>query len=245
MDATMARDLRPTVVVMAKAPVPGRVKTRLAARWTAGGAGGAGGAVGATGAGGAAAIHDAMLRCTLDRTRQWLGPRCDGLVLCIDRLGTTEPVEVGPPWRVVPQGDGDLGRRMATVWAQIGGGAVIFLGGDSPDVPADVLRGAVDALGRAPVVIGPAADGGYWLLGARTYQPRLLHGIDWGGPAVYDETLARAAESGLPVNLLPPWTDVDEPADLDALRDRLRDQDEPALASLHERLSAICKDVCP
>jgi hypothetical protein len=115
----------------------------------------------------------------------------------------------------------------------------VFLGVDCPDVPADALLAAAAALDEADAAAGPTADGGYWTLAARRCEPALLTGIDWGTPLVYDQTRAAAERAGLTFRELPRWFDVDEPADLLALFDRLRDADEPALLRLRQRLEPL------
>jgi glycosyltransferase A (GT-A) superfamily protein (DUF2064 family) len=76
-------------------------------------------------------------------------------------------------------------------------------------------------LDRADVVLGPSEDGGYYLIGAKRIHPALFQGIEWSTPQVTDDTLARARELGLTVAQLPPWYDVDTPADLERIRSDL------------------------
>ena len=149
-------------------------------------------------------------------------------------------------WDLVDQGGGDLGERLDRVWRGRGdkqaGGPIVFFGIDCPDVPAEALAGIGPALGRDQVAIGPVTDGGYWTLACAAYQPGLLQGIDWGTPAVYDQTVRAAKRLGLNPTALPAWHDVDEPKDLDALRQRLAnlpEPREPALAELAARLDEI------
>jgi glycosyltransferase A (GT-A) superfamily protein (DUF2064 family) len=90
------------------------------------------------------------------------------------------------------------------------------VGSDLPDLPPSIVRQAADALERPGdrVVLGPALDGGYYLVGLKAPHRQLLTGIDWGTPAVLGQTLDRARTLGLPVELLPPWADVDDLTDL-------------------------------
>ena len=83
------------------------------------------------------------------------------------------------------------------------------------------------------------ADGGYWTLAARAVPVALLESIDWGTPAVYDQTHAAARAASLRLVDLPAWHDVDDAADLTALRRRLADADEPALVTLATRLADL------
>lgn len=104
--------------------------------------------------------------------------------------------------------------RSARDLLEEGYGAVCLVNADSPTLPTRFL---VDAARRlaAPgdrVVLGPCADGGYYLIGLKRFHERLFEAIDWSTERVLTQTIDRAAEIGLAVDLLPPWYDVDEPA---------------------------------
>jgi glycosyltransferase A (GT-A) superfamily protein (DUF2064 family) len=108
---------------------------------------------------------------------------------------------------------------MANAIAECGGPAVV-IGADAPHVPAARLAEAADALAAdADLVLGPADDGGYYLIGLRTPTPAVFSGVAWGTSRVLAETLARAR--GLRPLLLEPCFDVDTPADLARLSDVL------------------------
>ena len=117
----------------------------------------------------------------------------------------------------------DLGERLfngLTDVADTPRALLVAIGGDHPELRAEEVEGAFDRLeGGAEVVIGPAEDGGYYLiaLGARTLSPRLFADIDWGSATVLDSTIARCRSLGLEIELLPTGRDVDIPADLDWL----------------------------
>ncbi len=227
------------VVVMAKPPVAGQVKTRLQ---------------GALTPEQAAGVHEAMLTCVLTRV---LGVLDSGLPLVGEGVLAlaTPGLEAWPGfrqiagqqrWRVLDQGSGDLGTRLSYVWQTLGGGRIVFLGSDSPDVPADHLRSALLSTITHDAAAGRTDDGGYWTLAAARHHPALLRGIDWGTPSVYHQTTTAAAGAGLRFTPLPPWHDVDEPTDLDALRRRLDQRladltqpSDPALATLRRRLTEL------
>jgi rSAM/selenodomain-associated transferase 1 len=210
------------VLVMAKYPVPGRVKTRLA---------------GALGAAAAAELARAFIAD--------LGAR-------LGALGASVAWAFWPPDApfaglvpgapCVPQQGRDLGERLcaAIAWAFARDPRPLaVLGADVPHVEAATLREAATALaGDADVVLGPTPDGGYYLLALRAPQPALFERVPWGGSRVLAVTLERARAAGLRVHLLPATFDVDTPADLAALRQLLAAGTVvlPETAALLERL---------
>ena len=107
----------------------------------------------------------------------------------------------------------------------------------------EYIRDAITALDNNNCVIGPAHDGGYYLLGLQRPVPQLFEGIEWSGPQVFSQTLERAAEQGLRVIQLPAWNDIDEVADLPLLHEQLmRLADDPVwspLSTMMQELSAI------
>ncbi len=223
------------VVVMAKQPVPGRVKTRLIGRCTAEQA---------------AMIHAAMLECVLHRLSRYL---TGNLYLALDgyaRNGTTAPALVSQlsiPNNVkyMDQGTGDLGDRLTHVWNQLDGQLTAFFGIDSPDVPQQALTALPTYLNSADAVVGPVEDGGYWCLGVSRLHPALVTGIDWGTSAVYHQTHEAGRRAGLRIHDLPPWHDVDTADDLDNLLRRLSHAHDPALVRLKQRLQRITEDTIP
>jgi rSAM/selenodomain-associated transferase 1 len=181
--------------LFAKRPDPGRVKTRLAARaspeW-------------------AARVADAFLRDTVAR----LGGIGDRRVLAFapDDAHPFFAGLVGDRFALRPQAEGDLGRRLSTFIAgelEAGAGAVVVVGTDSPTLPPALVEQAFRELGRADVVLGPATDGGYYLLGSAGRLPPLFDGVAWGGGRVLADTVARLADPGWRLAVLPPWYDVD------------------------------------
>jgi rSAM/selenodomain-associated transferase 1 len=111
-----------------------------------------------------------------------------------------------------PQSEGDLGRRLAAFFTdqfRTGAESVVVLGSDSPTVPPAFVAQAFHELQRADVVLGPATDGGYYLIGCARGLPPLFDGIPWGSSCVLRDTIRRLAESACRLALLPPWYDVD------------------------------------
>jgi rSAM/selenodomain-associated transferase 1 len=121
------------------------------------------------------------------------------------------------PFHVRTQRDGDLGERMLQVCADIGGRgrSAIVIGSDCPVLDATYLQAAAAALrDGADVVIGPAEDGGYVLIGMVRPRPELLLQMTWGTPSVHVETLRRAVAAKLRTIVLPRLWDVDDAAGL-------------------------------
>jgi len=182
-----------TLAVFAKAPAPGRVKTRLRP---------------ALDDEQAARLAAAFVRDTLHKAAR-LGPPVT-VYYAGDRALLTP---LAPPdVRWAEQGGGDLGARMARVPAPC-----LILGADSPHLPLPLLRAALAALPLYDVVLGPAEDGGYYLIGLRAPQPALFEEVAWSTGEVLAQTLARADALGLAVHQTPPWYDLDTPADLHRL----------------------------
>lgn len=212
---------------MAKNAVPGRVKTRLCSQFTAVQA---------------AAIHEAMLHCTLVRVAAALSDsETTHLILSLDETAEAARIHPPEPWNLIDQGNGDLGQRLAYVWRRTGCGPTIFLGCDSPDVPTASLRTIWPALRQTDVVLGPVNDGGYWTIASRQFDDRLFDGVDWGSADVYHQTRRAAEKAAANVVDVAPWHDVDTPDDLDALRQRLARAGDTALARLRSRLDDLCE----
>ncbi|VBB44058.1 conserved hypothetical protein [uncultured Desulfatiglans sp.] len=118
-------------------------------------------------------------------------------------------------------GDCDLGARMLGAFEaafQSGAGAVIGVGSDIPSLSSEILEQAVEGLRWNDTAVGRAADGGYYLIGMKSIHPPLFEGIDWGTGRVYAQTSEKIRRLGLSVAELPPLQDVDRPEDLDVVR---------------------------
>ena len=123
----------------------------------------------------------------------------------------------GVAWQLVPQGEGDLGARMAAfLGAMLDKTArrIVILGADSPDLPVDFVRQAFAALESSSVVLGPSDDGGYYLLGARGTPPPIFDHMPWSQPTLLAATTTRLAEHRIAAHLLPLWYDIDDEASL-------------------------------
>lgn len=134
---------------------------------------------------------------------------------------------LGPFWALHPQPSGDLGDRLLAAVARAmatGARRVVVIGADCPSVDSAILRQAFTALQTYDLVLGPATDGGYYLIGLRQPVADLFRGIDWGTERVFAQTMAIAQTLGLSVATLAPLTDIDTAADLpvwEALREQV------------------------
>ena len=111
-------------------------------------------------------------------------------------------------WGARPQGNGDLGQRMHRAFMEADGAAVI-IGSDCPYLEPSDIETTAKALQTHDMVVGPAADGGYWLIGLTAPHPVLFEGIHWGTDTVFAETLANAESVNLSSQLLRELIDVD------------------------------------
>jgi hypothetical protein len=139
-------------------------------------------------------------------------------------------------FELILQGEGGLGARLLKATADLiaaGYAGVILVGSDSPTLPKAILRAAADAVRQGDnVVLSPALDGGYTLIGLSRPHARLFDDMPWSTDAVYRLTLARAAELGLPVVSVPGWYDVDDAASFQMLEAEI-DGVRPAFAATH------------
>ncbi|MDY6828757.1 MAG: TIGR04282 family arsenosugar biosynthesis glycosyltransferase [Pseudomonadota bacterium] len=192
------------VQVFGRAPEPGVSKTRLIPR---------------LGAAGAAKLHAQLLRHTFralqpaqDRLEFWATPRA-----LDDRFVGVVPASVP---RFDQQG-ADLGARMAHALRDglRRSEAVVLVGSDAPGVDAQYVCGGLRALAAgADLVLGPAEDGGYVLVGLRRLHPELFLDIPWGSAEVMVQTESRARALGLSILRLETLWDIDRPSDVERLR---------------------------
>lgn len=181
----------PKLSIFARLPVPGKVKTRL---------------IPALGEEGAARLYAQLLARTVAEAKE------SGLHFELRVTGGEIAAFhdlFGEDVAVVDQGDGDLGDKMARV-----GAPALLIGSDCPGVTAPLLRAAAEALDDRRVVLGPANDGGYYLIGFREPAPFLFENMEWSTSRVFPETLARLAARGWGPAVLPELTDIDTAEDL-------------------------------
>jgi len=192
------------LLIFARQPVPGSVKTRL---------------IPALSADAAAAVYEASLHDVLrlaarerGRVELWYDGGPDA-----EHYFTRE----FPVLRLVRQAPGDLGERMRDAFERSfsdGAERVIIMGSDSPTLPEAHLRAAFDTLHEGSAVVGPAMDGGYYLIGVPAAvwpaAAALFDGVAWSTAMVLEQTLERAAAAGVVVRSVPQWYDIDTVDDL-------------------------------
>jgi len=187
------------LVVMVKRPIAGQVKTRLARD------------LGIAQATSFYRHATTSVACRLARDARW-----QSLLAVSPDIAVDTPVFAHSIPRC-PQGKGDLGERMGRIMRAMPPGPVVIIGSDCPAVSAQHINAAFQRLGTHDAVIGPALDGGYWLIGLKRFPrcPRVFDNVRWSSVHTYADTLANMAD--LRVALLEPLSDVDTGADLKAL----------------------------
>lgn len=192
------------LIIFTRLPCEGRNKTRL---------------IPALGAAGAARFHDRLARHTIARAYQFCKSSGVQLVIRLDGGTPADGVEWLGNHDFKEQGNGDLGERLdhaVTEAFDEGAQRVLVIGTDCPELDQATLTAALDILLRYPVVLGPAYDGGYYLIGLSKRCPTIFQNIDWGGSQVFAQSLAAAEKAGLAVGQLRFLADVDVPEDLPA-----------------------------
>jgi hypothetical protein len=124
-----------------------------------------------------------------------------------------------------PQPDGDLGTRMSAFFQETlaaDDDRAVIIGSDSPTIPSEYVKLAFEQLEESDCVIGPAMDGGYYLIGLRRYVPQLFENIIWSASSVLAQTVQRITANGLSLALVPPWYDIDDVNDLWTLAGHIR-----------------------
>lgn len=190
------------LILFARYPVAGQAKTRL---------------IPALGSIGAAKVHKLLAQKTLATISNAIKDD-KNIELILSYTGA--PLSDFQQWlkyfindqiRYLPQPDGDLTDRLM---AMIAPAPVIFFGSDTPDLTQDDVKNAIAALQKYDVVIGPALDGGYYLIGMNDPHDMLLRDMPWSSDQVLPITLSRCKEAGLSVHMLEPLSDCDMPEDL-------------------------------
>lgn len=202
----------PRILVMAKAPVPGSVKTRLRLPPEE-----------------AARLQEAMICDAVEKAAS-VAPVTVAASPAAELDSVRKLIPADAP--LLAQPEGDLGHRMLAGASELfdrGGAPVLVIGTDAPTLPASYLRDALVSLEtESDAALTPSEDGGYVMIGLRKPYATLFEGISWSTPQVYGQTVETARRAGFRVYETGLWYDVDVPEDLERLRAELaRD---PALA---------------
>jgi uncharacterized protein len=199
------------LIVFTRYPQPGKAKTRL---------------IPALGAEGAAALQRQMTEHTLKHVQTLIDRRPLSAEIWFAGTAAPEALEsdrqrmqnwLGSEWRYCPQPGGDLGTRMAhAVQAAFSAGAqrVVVIGTDCPDLVAEKLVQAFQVLETHDLVLGPAVDGGYYLIGLSQCVPTLFANIAWSTCEVLQQTVEAAKQANLSIGYLARLADIDRPEDL-------------------------------
>lgn len=191
------------LIIFTRYPEPGKTKTRL---------------IPALGNVGAAKVQQQMTEYTLLQVQEL--QKAIGISVEVRFAGGT--VQLMQDWLGLEllyqsQGEGDLGSRMERSLFdafQKSAEYVIIIGSDCPGVTSQILATAFQQLQSVDLVLGPAIDGGYYLIGLRRFIPELFTNIDWGTSLVLQQTVAIAEKLGVSHTYLPALADVDRPEDL-------------------------------
>ncbi len=208
---------RAAVAIMCRSPIPGRVSTRLVPPLTHAQAAG---------------LYGAFLSDIFNRIKSFITAQDTVMLEPIAAYspdeGLTGVAEVtGSGVELVEQKGENLGQRMSNLFDTLfekGFSPVVIIGSDSPDLPMEYITEAVELLKtaepvRRQVVLGPATDGGYYLIALSNACRELFEEVPWSTSKVLDSTLSRAEEAGIEVKLLNDWYDIDTPDDLILLKE--------------------------
>ncbi|ALA60467.1 TIGR04282 family arsenosugar biosynthesis glycosyltransferase [Nitrospira moscoviensis] len=201
---------RSALIIFAKAPIPGQVKTRLCPPLTPDEA---------------ATLHGSFVLDTVERSKAAIAK----FKLPLDRYLSCAPSSAHVFFKILEERHGvtlidqigeDIGMRMHHSFDNLlskGYQLVLLIGTDVPSLPLEHYQQALAVLGSHDLVLAPALDGGYFLIGLKRPAPELFTGIPWSTDRVLSRTQEKAAALGLKTALLPPWRDVDTIEDIQAL----------------------------
>ena len=214
------RPAEAALIIFAKSPVPGFVKTRLCPPLVPDEA---------------ATLHGSLVLDTLERTKGLV--TCDRFLACapskqhpfFQTMATRHQIEL---WEQIP--DHDLGQRMDHAFSlafERKYSSAIVIGSDLPTIDGSIIKQALEALSQHDVVIGPSVDGGYYLMGLKTPTPELFSNIPWSTDQVTLLTQQIASHIGLSIKLLSPQRDLDTIDDLQVFIHNAQDPKQQMISS--------------
>ncbi|MGR3293226.1 MAG: TIGR04282 family arsenosugar biosynthesis glycosyltransferase [Candidatus Scalindua sp.] len=198
-----------SLIIFAKSPIPGKVKTRLTPHITPTEA---------------AELYKVFIADTMSTARKL---KCERVTIAYtpSNAEATFHSICGQSVNYLPQKGGNLGERMENAFKHSfdnGSKRTVIIGTDSPTLPLSCIQKAFDALKKVPVTIGPTFDGGYYLIGLSEQNDTIFDGIDWSTSRVFGQTLARIQAANKQLYVLPPWYDIDTSDNLEFLRSHIR-----------------------
>lgn len=222
------------LAVMAKAPRPGKVKTRLSPPLTLDES---------------AALNICFLQDTTNNIAEVVAQSPAAGLICYTPVGDEAAFDGLLPegFSLIPQRGEAFGERLLAAAEDIltsGYGAVCLIDSDSPTLPAKALELAVEALIQPGdrVVLGGSEDGGYYLIGLKHLHPMLFESVTWSTASVYRETLERIRDARLDLVELPLWYDVDDAATLAVLEEELLNGVRPRFSRIDGYRAEITRD---
>ena len=197
-----------SLIIFAKSPIPGKVKTRLTPYITPTEA---------------AELYQAFITDIVSNTYKL---KCEQVAIAYtpSNAEATFHSICGHSVDYLPQKGNNLGERMKNAFMYSfdkGSKRTVIIGTDSPTLPSSYIQKAFDALKEVPVTVGPTFDGGYYLIGLSGQNDAIFDGIDWSTSKVFGQTLTRIQAINKQLYVLPPWYDVDTPDNLEFLRSHI------------------------
>jgi rSAM/selenodomain-associated transferase 1 len=192
------------LIVMTRFPETGTVKTRL---------------IETLGEEGATDLHRRMAERTVKTARGFSKRSGVGIEISFEGGGVEKMEQWLGRLPMSRQSSGDIGVRMNSAFVEAreaGSQRIVLIGADCPGISSALLGTAFDSLEKSDLVLGPAKDGGYYLIGLSHPHPELFQNIDWGSETVLEQTLSRARTAGISATQLPMLEDIDRPEDLGA-----------------------------
>ncbi len=198
-----------SLIIFAKSPIPGKVKTRLTPYITPAEA---------------AELYKAFIVDIIDNAHKL---KCEQVTITYTPSNAEATLRsiCGQSVYYLPQKGDNLGERMKNAFKHSfdkGSERTVIIGTDSPTLPLSYIQKAFDALKEVPVTVGPTFDGGYYLIGLSEQNDAIFDDIDWSTSKVFVQTLTRIQGMSKQLYALPPWYDVDNPDNLEFLRSHIQ-----------------------